>query len=47
MAIEIANIIESILSHHVRITEHADEETQADSLNFEEIFYAVIQGDII
>jgi hypothetical protein len=31
----------------VRITNHADDEAEADSLTFDEIFFSVMQGEII
>lgn len=43
----IDNIIDSIKNHHIRITDHADEEAEADGLTFEEIFYSVTNGEII
>lgn len=44
---EIEHIIKAIESNKVKITDHADEEAQADSLSFDEIFFSVIQGEII
>ena len=35
---DIQNIIQAIQSQHYRITDHADEEAQADRLRLEEIF---------
>lgn len=43
----IDDIIEAILANRIRITDHADEEAHADNLTFEEIFFSVIQGEII
>ena len=43
----IANIIEAIMANRIRITDHADEEAENDSLTFDEIFYSVLHGEII
>jgi hypothetical protein len=45
--VDINDIIEAIRADRVRITDHADEEAQADKLSFDEIFYSVFQGEII
>jgi len=44
---ELADIVEAIRANRARITDHADEEAQADELSFDEIFFSVIQGEII
>ena len=43
---DIQMIIEAILSHRVRITEHA-EEVQADHLSFDEVLGSVMRGEVI
>ncbi len=43
----IQDIIDALRDHHIRITDHADEEAQADTLSFDEIFFSVLQGEII
>ena len=43
----IENIINAIHQKLIRITDHADEEAQADLLTFDEIFFSVLQGEII
>lgn len=43
----IKNIIEAIRANRVRITDHADEEAQVDKLSFDEIFFSVLQGELI
>ena len=43
----LANIIAAIQISHVRITNHADEEAQADNLTFDEIYFSVLHGEII
>lgn len=43
----ITDIIEAIRTNRVRITEHADEEAEADHLTFDEIFFSVLHGEII
>ena len=40
-------IIEAIREGRVRITDHADEEAIDDNLMFDEIYYSVMQGEII
>lgn len=41
------DIIDAIRGNRIRITEHADEESQADQLTFDEVFVSVFQGEII
>ena len=43
----IQNIISAIQEKCLRITDHADEEAQADYLTFDEIFLSVLQGEVI
>lgn len=43
----IQDIIDAIRDSRIRITDHADEEAQADLLSFDEIFFSVLQGEII
>lgn len=43
----IAYIIEAIRANRVRITDHADEEAEADQLTFDEIYFSVLNGEII
>ena len=44
---DIANIIEAIQANRVRISDHADEEAEADQLTFDEIYFSVFHGEII
>ena len=44
---DIQDIIEAILHDRIRITDHADEEAQADRLSYEEIFFSVMRGELI
>lgn len=44
---DIQNIIDAIRYGRIRITDHADEEAQADHLSFDEIFFSVLHGEII
>lgn len=44
---DLAFIVEAIRSNQIRITDHADEEAQADYLSFDEILVSVFQGEII
>ena len=43
----IADIIEAIRANQVRITDHADEEAEADHLTFDEVYFSVLRGEII
>ncbi len=44
---KIEAIIIAIQQKYIKITDHADEEAQADHLTFDEIFFSVLQGEII
>ncbi len=44
---DITDIIEAIRANRVRITDHADEEAEADQLTFDEIYFSVLHGEII
>ena len=44
---DIEAIIQAIRGNKVRITDHADEEAQADRLSFEEVYFSVFQGEVI
>jgi hypothetical protein len=44
---DVNKIIEAIHNNRLRITNHADEETQADYLTFDEVFFSVFQGEVI
>ena len=43
----IEDIIHAIHESRIRITDHADEEAQADRLSFDEIYFSVLHGEII
>jgi len=43
----IEDSIVAIRKSQVRITDHADEEAVDDKLTFDEIYYSVMQGEII
>jgi Domain of unknown function (DUF4258) len=43
----IAVIREAILAHRVRITDHADEEANADGLKLDDVYFSVANGEII
>jgi len=45
--VDIRHIIDAIRNNRIRITDHADEEAQTDYLSFDEIFFSVLQGEII
>ena len=44
---DIEQIIEAIRHNRLRITDHADEEAHADGLTYDEIFFSILQGEII
>ncbi len=44
---EIQLIVSAIRQKQIRITDHADEEALVDALTFDEIFFSVLQGEII
>ena len=43
----IADVIGAIHADRVRITDHADEEAEADHLSFDEIYFSALHGEII
>jgi hypothetical protein len=45
--VEIADLIAAIQAGRIRITDHADEEAQDDTLAYDGILFSVIQGEII
>jgi hypothetical protein len=45
--LKIEDIIHALKNNKIRITDHADEEAQADDLSFDEIFISVFKGEII
>lgn len=44
---EITDIVGAVESGRVRITDHADEESDSDGLGLEEIYFSVMHGEII
>jgi hypothetical protein len=44
---ELKALIDAIQAGRVRITDHADEEAEADHLTFDEIYFSVFHGEII
>lgn len=44
---DIDNIIEAIRNNRIRITDHADEEAENDQLTFDEIYFSVLNGEVI
>ena len=44
---EIEKIVAAIRAKRIRITDHADEEAQADKLKYEEVYFSVLNGEII
>ncbi len=44
---DINKILGAIQENRIRITEHADEEAQADELQYADIFSSVLHGEII
>jgi hypothetical protein len=45
--VTIDDIVGAIRENRIRITDHADEEAQTDSLSYNEIFFSVFQEEII
>jgi hypothetical protein len=45
--VSIENLIRSIGEGKILITDHADEEAEADTLSFDEIYFSVVHGEII
>ncbi|MFO8112969.1 MAG: DUF4258 domain-containing protein [Desulfosalsimonadaceae bacterium] len=43
----IKKINEAIRNGRVRITDHADEEAESDQLTFDEVYFSVVNGEII
>jgi len=43
----IDDIVDAIRANRVRISDHADEEAEADQLSFDEIYFSVFCGEII
>lgn len=43
----IEDLVDAIRHNRIRITDHADEEAEADHLSFDGIFYSVLLGEII
>ncbi len=44
---DIEQVIAAIQNNRIRITDHADEEADADDLTFDEIYFSVFHGEII
>jgi len=44
---DIRDIIDALRHNRLRITDHADEEAEADGLSFDEIYFSVLHGEII
>ena len=42
---DIVKITAAIADNRIRITDHADEEAQADGLSFDEVFGSVLRGE--
>ena len=40
-------IQEAIRANHIRFTEHADDEAQADQLTYDEILFTALKGEVI
>jgi hypothetical protein len=44
---DIESIIDAIFQDRIRISDHADEEAEADELTFDEIYFSVLHGEVI
>lgn len=47
MRVKIEDLIRATGEGEVIITDHADEEAEADGLSFDEVYFSVVQGEII
>ena len=47
MAIKITDIVGAINHKRVLITDHADEEAENDQLTMDEVYFSVLQGEVI
>jgi len=45
--VRIEDLIDAVRNDRIRITDHADEETRADDLTFDQVLFSVLQGEII
>ncbi len=45
--VSIEDLIRSIGEGKILITDHADEEAEADVLSFDEVYFSVVHGEII
>jgi len=43
----IESIVDAIRAGRIRISDHADEEAEADDLTFDEVYFSVLHGEII
>jgi len=44
---EIDKIVNAIQANRIRITDHADEQSESDQLTFDEVYFSVLHGEII
>lgn len=44
---DIENIIDALRGNRIRISDHADEEAEADHLAFDEIYFSILHGEVI
>ena len=44
---KLSDIIDAVVHNRTRITDHADEEAQADRLSIQDIIASVVEGEII
>lgn len=44
---KVEDVIDAIRNKRVRISDHADEEAHADKLSFSDIYFSVLQGEIV
>jgi len=44
---EIDNIIDAVRHNRIKITDHADEEAENDQLTFDEVYFSVLNGEVI
>ena len=44
---EVDNIIDAVRHNRIKITDHADEEAENDQLTFDEVYFSVLNGEVI
>jgi hypothetical protein len=45
--VKIEDIVEAVRKDRLRISDHADEEAQEDGLSFDEVFFSLLQWEVL